>query len=118
MKLTSCLLILNLLFLIKNFPIGAKLISNEETLRLFTFRPNPEKILRMQRILLFEKIVQAGQVQGEKNTTLFGQQFIICEKMGQNNIEESKTLNKITMKPRRNFKFTKKVFSPAVLAAS
>lgn len=38
----------NLLFLGQKFAIGAKDISNEETLWLFTFRPNPKKVLRTQ----------------------------------------------------------------------
>ena len=44
---------------------------------------------------------QPGQVQEEKNITLHCQHFIKRGNLGQKNIEESKTLNDITMKPRK-----------------
>ena len=58
-----------------------------------------------------EKLIlskQPAQVQDEKNTSLFRQQLVKRGKIGQESIEESKTLNKIPMKPGTNFKFKKK----------
>ena len=45
--------ICNLLFQSQKFPIGAKFISNGETLRLFTFRPSPKNVLRTRSQIVF-----------------------------------------------------------------
>ena len=61
--------------------------------------------LGQEKLILWK---QPAQVQDEKNASLFRQQLVKRGKIGQENIEESKTLNKISMKPRTNVKFKKK----------